>query len=113
MNFLSDYHVGCDSAWSSIYSFSAMPDGSDWSPRFAIFGDMGNENGRSIGRLQELAQKGSIDAIIHVGKLFCLCSVSVNFLYRTFLVQPLQRKLFYQDNVLDSLLSHSMNSQLT
>ena len=39
------YHCGSPRyGWSSIYYFTAMKPGSDWSPRFAVFGDMGNDN---------------------------------------------------------------------
>lgn len=44
-----------------------MPSGSDWSPRFAIFGDLGNVNAQSIPRLQEETMLGYYDAIFHVG----------------------------------------------
>ena len=49
-----------------------MKDGQDWSPRFAVYGDMGNENGQSIPRLQKDVEQGLYDAILHVGesKLF-------------------------------------------
>jgi len=61
------YHCGYQNAWSSLYSFTAMPAGSDWSPRFVLFGDMGNENAQSVGRLQEETQAGHFDAVLHVG----------------------------------------------
>jgi hypothetical protein len=61
------YHCGCPTAWSSLYTFTAMLKGSDWSPRFAVFGDMGNVNAQSVGRLQQETQAGLYDAIIHVG----------------------------------------------
>lgn len=44
-----------------------MPEGTQWAPRFAIFGDMGNENAQSIPRLQEETVLGFYDAILHVG----------------------------------------------
>jgi hypothetical protein len=44
-----------------------MPAGSDWSPRFAIFGDMGAQNAQSLPRLQEETLAGMYDAILHVG----------------------------------------------
>ena len=44
-----------------------MPEGSDWSPRFAIFGDMGNENAKSLTRLQREVQLDYYSALIHVG----------------------------------------------
>jgi len=44
-----------------------MKNGQDWSPRFAIYGDLGNENAQSLTRLQEEVQLGMYDAVIHVG----------------------------------------------
>lgn len=44
-----------------------MPVGPDWSPRFAVFGDMGNINPQSLPRLQEETLIGLYDAILHVG----------------------------------------------
>lgn len=35
----------------------------------AIFGDLGNYNGRSIPKLQEDSQKGLYDVLLHVGDL--------------------------------------------
>lgn len=61
------YHCGSDYGWSSVYYFQTMPNGSNWSPRLALFGDMGNENAKSLGRLQEEAQRGQYDAVIHIG----------------------------------------------
>lgn len=61
------YHCGCSSAWSSLFTFTAMPAHSDWGPRFAIFGDMGNVNAKSVGRLTEETQAGHFDAVLHVG----------------------------------------------
>ena len=40
---------------------------SGWSPRVALFGDMGNVNAQSLGRLQREAQAGMYDLILHVG----------------------------------------------
>ena len=40
---------------------------SEWSPRVALFGDMGNVNAQSLGRLQREAQAGMYDLILHVG----------------------------------------------
>lgn len=44
-----------------------MKSGQDWSPRFAVFGDMGNVNAQSLARLQEETLQGMYDAILHVG----------------------------------------------
>ncbi|XP_043929911.1 acid phosphatase type 7 isoform X2 [Protopterus annectens] len=61
------YHCGGEDGWSDMFAFSALKEGSDWSPRFAIFGDLGNENPQSLSRLQKETQQGMYDAILHVG----------------------------------------------
>lgn len=61
------YHCGSDFGWSSMYWFKVPLSGENWSPEFAIFGDMGNENAQSLARLQEETQRQRYDAIIHVG----------------------------------------------
>lgn len=48
--------------------FKAKTAGSAWSPRLAVYGDLGNDNPQSLGRLQEETQKGMYDAILHVGE---------------------------------------------
>lgn len=53
--------------WSPEFYFHTVPEGSDWAPSLAIFGDMGNENAQSMARLQEDTQRHMYDAIIHVG----------------------------------------------
>lgn len=57
-----------DGGWSELFFFRGPQPSADWSPVLAIYGDLGNANGRSIGRLQTEAQFGSIDAVIHVGE---------------------------------------------
>uniref|UniRef100_A0A4D5RKI2 Purple acid phosphatase n=1 Tax=Ixodes scapularis TaxID=6945 RepID=A0A4D5RKI2_IXOSC len=61
------YHCGSNMGWSSLFFFRAMRSGQNWSPRLAVFGDMGNVNAQSLPFLQEEAQKGTIDAVLHVG----------------------------------------------
>jgi hypothetical protein len=61
------YHCGSYDGWSHIFTFVSMRDGNDWSPRFAIYGDLGNINGQSIPRLKEDVHKGMYDSILHVG----------------------------------------------
>ena len=65
---ISVYRVGSESGWSSIFWFKTIKDGADWSPVIAVFGDLGNDNGKSIPRLQQDSQDGLFDAILHVGK---------------------------------------------
>ena len=43
--------------------------GTSWSPRLAIYGDMGSTNARSLPRLINEANAGNFDAILHIGKL--------------------------------------------
>ncbi len=62
------YHVGSQNGWSDLFFFKTLPfDSSDWSPRLALFGDMGNANAQSLARLQRETQEGLYDAILHVG----------------------------------------------
>lgn len=64
------YHVGGHrTGWSDPLFFRSLPTGSSWSPRFAVYGDLGNEYGYSIGPLQSEAAMGHFDAILHVGDL--------------------------------------------
>ncbi|ELU15836.1 hypothetical protein CAPTEDRAFT_208627 [Capitella teleta] len=51
------YHVGGPLGWSDIFYFRTMPTNTDFSARFALYGDMGNENAVALSSLQELAQR--------------------------------------------------------
>jgi len=62
------YHVGSPvTGWSEVFFFRSMETKPDWQPTFAVFGDMGNLNAKSLPILEEAAQKGTLDAILHVG----------------------------------------------
>uniref|UniRef100_A0A672H5R3 Purple acid phosphatase n=1 Tax=Salarias fasciatus TaxID=181472 RepID=A0A672H5R3_SALFA len=61
------YHCGSDDGWSDVFFFTALNDSSSFSPRFALYGDLGNENPQSLARLQKEAQQGLYDAILHIG----------------------------------------------
>lgn len=61
------YKVGSKEAWSQIFSFTAMKDGTDWSPRICLFGDFGQENAQSLNRLMDDQKKNMYDAVFHVG----------------------------------------------
>ncbi|CAG2108113.1 unnamed protein product [Medioppia subpectinata] len=63
------YHVGSDDGWSPIFTFTALKKGNDWSPRFAIYGDLGNILAATLPRLQNEVQQGLYDAILHVGDI--------------------------------------------
>lgn len=47
--------------------FTALNDSSRFSPRFALYGDLGNENPQSLARLQKETQLGMYDVILHIG----------------------------------------------
>ncbi|XP_033103995.1 acid phosphatase type 7-like isoform X2 [Anneissia japonica] len=61
------YHCGSAEGWSPLFIFQTFPSGTEWSPRFAVYGDMGNENAQSLSRLQEDVQQGMYHSILHVG----------------------------------------------
>lgn len=61
------YHVGSDQGWSSLFTFRTNQLDANWSPRLAVYGDMGNENAQSLPRLQEETANNRYDAILHVG----------------------------------------------
>ncbi|KAL1138630.1 hypothetical protein AAG570_008693 [Ranatra chinensis] len=63
------YHCGSEFGWSEQYWFFTADSTVNWSPKLAVFGDMGNINARSLPYLQEEAQKHMYDAILHVGDL--------------------------------------------
>ncbi|XP_043088378.1 acid phosphatase type 7 isoform X1 [Puntigrus tetrazona] len=61
------YHCGSDAGWSDIFFFTSLNESTSFSPRFALFGDMGNENPQSLSRLQKETQLGMYDVILHIG----------------------------------------------
>uniref|UniRef100_A0A673C9Q9 Purple acid phosphatase n=1 Tax=Sphaeramia orbicularis TaxID=375764 RepID=A0A673C9Q9_9TELE len=62
------YHCGSDEGWSDVFSFTALNDSTCFSPKFALYGDLGNENPQSLARLQKETQLGMYDVILHIGK---------------------------------------------
>ncbi|XP_025104272.1 LOW QUALITY PROTEIN: acid phosphatase type 7-like [Pomacea canaliculata] len=61
------YVVGGPEGWSKQFNFRAMKDGSDWSPKMMVYGDMGSRNDRALPYLQHNAHTGHFDAVLHVG----------------------------------------------
>ncbi|XP_048259276.1 acid phosphatase type 7-like isoform X1 [Haliotis rufescens] len=59
------YHCGSDYGWSDPFFFTTMPEGTDWSPRIVMFGDLGNVNAQSLPRLQ--SEVDMYDAVLHIG----------------------------------------------
>ena len=46
---------------------TTLNSGTNWSPRLAIYGDMGSTNARSLPKLMSETDAGNFDAILHVG----------------------------------------------
>ena len=46
---------------------TTLNSGRNWSPRLAIYGDMGSTNAQSLPMLTNEADAGYFDAILHVG----------------------------------------------
>ncbi|KAI8432465.1 hypothetical protein MSG28_004852 [Choristoneura fumiferana] len=61
------YHAGSEYGWSELFSFHVPPQGTQWPVRAAIYGDMGNKNAHSLSYLQDEAERGHFDLILHVG----------------------------------------------
>ncbi|XP_065919774.1 acid phosphatase type 7-like [Dysidea avara] len=62
-----DYKVGCSDKWSDTFTMTTLNNGTDWSPRLAIYGDMGSTNAQSLSRLIDETNAGHFDAILHIG----------------------------------------------
>uniref|UniRef100_A0A0K8SGT6 Purple acid phosphatase n=1 Tax=Lygus hesperus TaxID=30085 RepID=A0A0K8SGT6_LYGHE len=61
------YHCGSNLGWSDEFWFRTVDNTTDWAPKLAVYGDMGNENARSLPFLQRESLVGSLDAVLHVG----------------------------------------------
>ncbi|XP_044738849.1 acid phosphatase type 7-like isoform X2 [Chrysoperla carnea] len=61
------YRCGSDLGWSGLFRFTTTPNGTDWSPRFVIYGDLGNEISVSLPLLQQYAQSGYMNGVVHLG----------------------------------------------
>ncbi|RWS15355.1 iron/zinc purple acid phosphatase-like protein, partial [Dinothrombium tinctorium] len=65
------YHYTCinDEYASEKYSFTTLKDGSNWSPRFAIIGDLGLVNALSLPLIAKEVSENRYDIIFHDGDL--------------------------------------------
>ena len=66
----TDYRVGSVEyplLWSSIFLFRTRPlDEANWTPRLAVYGDLGVDNGVSIPYLvEQVASRAKYDLVIH------------------------------------------------
>lgn len=62
------YRCGSTQGWSRRFRFRALKNGPHWSPRLAVFGDLGADNPRALPRLRRDTQQGMYDAVLHVGE---------------------------------------------
>ena len=60
---------------------TTLNSGTNWSPRLAIYGDMGSTNARSLPKLMSEIDAGNFDAILHVG-------MSVELTFTSSFIQP-------------------------
>ncbi|XP_053771077.1 acid phosphatase type 7 [Desmodus rotundus] len=60
------YRCGSTRGWSRRFRFRALKNGPHWSPRLAVFGDLGADNPRALPRLRRDTQQGMYDAVLHV-----------------------------------------------
>jgi len=63
------YRVGSAFGYSKVFNFTSWPAGEKWSPRLAVYGDLGLDNPQSMTRLNKDAAAGMYDGVIHVGDL--------------------------------------------
>ena len=63
-----DYQCGSPSNWSSILTLQNLGNETS-SPTFAVYGDFGLENARSLPWLIDDATKGNIDVVLHAGDI--------------------------------------------
>nr|XP_054318612.1 acid phosphatase type 7 isoform X1 [Pongo pygmaeus] len=61
------YRCGSAQGWSRRFRFRALKNGAHWSPRLAVFGDLGADNPKALPRLRRDTQQGMYDAVLHVG----------------------------------------------
>ena len=61
------YRVGVDGTWSDAFAFRTPPAPEQWSPRIAVFGDMGLTNARALEFLLADAYAARIDSVLHIG----------------------------------------------
>lgn len=63
------YHAGSEYGWSPIFRFTALKERTEGGYIYAVYGDLGNVNARSLGKIQDNAQKKKFDVVLHVGDM--------------------------------------------
>ena len=64
-----DYQCGTEGTWSEVFSFVTPRVDQSWSPKVAVFGDMGLENMQALKVLAPAAARGEIDSLLHTGDI--------------------------------------------
>lgn len=59
--------MGVEGAWSEEFVFRTPPSQEKWTPRLAVFGDMGLRNARALEFLLADAFARRIDSVLHIG----------------------------------------------
>ena len=73
----TDYRCGSPDDWSELLTMRTLGDENS-APTFAVFGDFGFENARSLPWLIDDADKGRFDLVLHAGDLaYNLFNVSI------------------------------------
>ena len=63
------YRVGVEGAWSEAFAFRTQPASEQWTPRVAVFGDMGLTNARALEFLLADPFADRIDSVLHIGEV--------------------------------------------
>lgn len=69
LEYNTEYFYRCGDnigGWSNLFRFNTVPL-NNWSPKLAVYGDMGLTNAKSLPDLQQIAQDKKIDAVLHIG----------------------------------------------
>ena len=64
-----DYRCGSVESWSDVKTLKVLDTSEMSNPTFAVYGDLGWENARSIPYLIKDAEEGRIDGVLHSGDL--------------------------------------------
>lgn len=65
----SDYRCGSPESWSEVKSLKVLDSSESASLTFAVYGDLGWENARSVPLLKKDVDYGHIDGVLHCGDI--------------------------------------------
>ena len=63
------YRCGSPESWSEVKSLKVLDTSETSSPTFAVYGDLGVENSRSVPYIIKDVEDGRIDGVLHCGDL--------------------------------------------